>query len=442
MVTNTALSAIIPGDGAFGGGGASGSFGDAASSGTSGAGVSNAEASVKSATGPKYSYLKFPLNLGEGKDANGTNARYPHFMVFYINVNTKSSLGKDASQTVAIDLTQRTAGVGVAQTGTVGGTTIQGTANATGQINTTTLGAFVGGIAGAAAVGPLGALGGAAIGAGVGAIAGSEAVSEGVTKFGNSVKDAIPDTFKSSKKRLLTAIMLPMPNNVSSNTTATYVESGIGGIAGTLFQGVANGQAGKGLQDAGAALVQQAPKHVLVGLGAGVGKVIAKASGADSGASMAAGAVAGFASSENFKDVLSKLSGLAENPRSEQVFRAVQPRTYTFEWLLAPRSQAESIYLYNIIQTFKARMLPELDANNTFLIMPDEWDITYNYKDSENIQMGKIATSVLTSVNVNYTPHGYFTAFAGTGNPVMIHLSLNFTEVEPLLRNMIETMGF
>lgn len=351
-----------------------------------------------------YKLLKFPTYISSN--------RYPHYMMIYINVNSKSTLGKKNDGSVVIIDSTKTAGQGV---GVVGTST--GTANT--MINSI-----------------------------------NEASAEGsemkpsLSTSDAGIKSILPDRFKSSKKRLLKAIMLPMPSKVMSSVSTEYATSGIGGILGAAMADIGNGQGTKALKDVAGGIVQNLPKHLVQIGGATIGALVGRAAQSSQLGTAAAFAVGATAVDNGFQDVMAKLSGLATNPRSEQIFKSVGPRRFQFDWLFAPKSAAESKNIQEIIMLLKSRMLPELDttsgavtSNGAFLIMPDEFDIEYMYYENENKSIGRIATSVLTDLHVDYSPMGSFSAFSGTGNAVMIQLSLQFTEVEPLIRNMAE-MGF
>ena len=86
-------------------------------------------------------------------------------------------------------------------------------------------------------------------------------------------------------------------------------------------------------------------------------------------------------------------------------------------------------------------MAPELRGDfNRFLTLPSTFDIHYMFqsedgKASENDFYNRIATCVLKTVNVDYTPGGV-KSFAD-GAPTQITMSLNFMETELLTKERI-----
>lgn len=307
--------------------------------------------------------------------------QYPHYMIYYINVNSRSKIKQNivpadqvAKNTAGASFSGSTTAVGIFNTGIQTGNTI--TDAATSGINA------VGGMFGA-------------------------------TPLTNRLKaPLLPTNTTPSYKRLKTAICLPMPNSVVSNSTAKYEEATLGSI-GAMLASAASGQAG-GTTAIGA----QALAH---------------------GAIQAAATLAGE-SRESATAILDKMMGAVINKRAEQIFRSIDFRQYQFNYLFVPKNEVESMTVNDIIKMFRANMHPELNeqGDNAILLMPSEFDIEFRYRTGQNTTIPKIATCCLREVKVNYTPIGEFIAFEGTPNPVAIVLELLFQELEPIYRGMID----
>ena len=135
---------------------------------------------------------------------------------------------------------------------------------------------------------------------------------------------------------------------------------------------------------------------------------------------------------------LSSASGLAANPKKEQVFKNVDFRTFSFEYSFFPRNSDESNKIKEIIKMFKLHMHPEYKDSNGFLfIYPSEFDITYYINGVENMNLNRHTSCVLTDMNVNYTPNSMFNAFEN-GMPTQINISLTFKELSILTKKDIE----
>lgn len=369
-------------------------------------------------TNKQYSILQWPPDLGD--------TRYPHYVTFYINVNSKSSIATDNNTSTITDLSKKS-------TATYGYGGTSGNTSTTKQTTTTS------------------------------EIPADDGTFEGkISQIGEIIKQAAGEfagKFSSSYKRLHTAIILPMPQTVQQNFSAAYNEVDIG-VMGSMIRDI---WAGEGVLDASkkamASAVQSAPRAVLDVAGGSIGSLIGAAisktgaKGAGGAAGAAVGAAAAAASSRSVGEMFSKMSGLARNPKSEQIFDRIQTRTFDFTWIFAPRSKSEYESVKEIIKTFKIHMHPELNdkstgaAGDNFLIMPSEFDIEYRISAHENEEIGRVGTCVLTDVSVNYTPQNAYTPIVDEdGNPTgmlpLIHLSIRFKEVEPLVRNKIEKNGF
>ena len=90
---------------------------------------------------------------------------------------------------------------------------------------------------------------------------------------------------------------------------------------------------------------------------------------------------------------------------------------------------------------FRFHMLPELKGSNSrYMTLPSTFDIHYMYQwdvdtAHENNFYSKIATCVLNSVEVDYTP-GAVKSFKD-GSPTQITMNLSFQETEMLTKQHI-----
>jgi len=134
---------------------------------------------------------------------------------------------------------------------------------------------------------------------------------------------------------------------------------------------------------------------------------------------------------------VSAATGLAANPRKEQVFKGVDFRTFAFEYQFFPRDSKEATNVMNIIKALKIHMHPEFKDSNKFLyIYPSEFDITYYTNGSENLHLHRHTSCVLTELAVNYTPNAAFTTFEN-GMPTQINVTMNFRELSLMDKDKI-----
>lgn len=327
---------------------------------------------------------QYPDDLYTNQGEYGGN-----YVVFYINVAEDSRILKTASERTvdSKDVPSRLRGDAVDQQAT-GATTVIG-----GAITTALPGAAAGAVAGAKG-GIRGVTKGALKGGALGAIPG--ALGAG------AVVDATKDEngkarMARQQKRLEKAIALHVPNQLNIRYGMNY------DVADTL-----KGQLAE----------------------SGVADSMLKAGGT-------AAVVAALTKGPN-AELLSAQSGLASNPKKENLFKSVDFRTFTFEYQFFPRSAQEAEYVQNIIYEFKYHMHPEYKDDNNFLfIYPSEFDIFYYNNGQENLHLHRHTSCVLTEMNVNYTPNALFNTFAG-GMPTQINIQMTFKELAILTKDQIQ----
>lgn len=131
-------------------------------------------------------------------------------------------------------------------------------------------------------------------------------------------------------------------------------------------------------------------------------------------------------------------SGLAANPKKEQVFKGVDFRTFQINYQFFPKDEKEAKNVQNIIHAFKYHMHPEFKSPDGFLyIYPSEFDIVYYTGNQENLNLHKHTSCVLKDMNVNYTPQGQFNAFPD-GTPMQINIDMTFIELALVTKEKIK----
>jgi len=328
----------------------------------------------------------YPDDLMDPNGQYGSN-----YVVFYINIANDSKLTRDPSVNIVEDDTPRDRGELIAQVG-----------------NNEQLGQILSGAS------PI--LGSAILG---GRILSEPIKTTGGISLGVTGVKSQASNFTAQTKRLKTAIALHMPNQMGIRYAVNYdeVDTLLGSVIGTGVAGSAETanaikqalQKGGGLDDV---------TDILTGRGG-------------------AGAAA-LGLSVPGTELAQKLTGLAPNPRREQVFRNVDFRTFQLDYQFFPRSKEEADNVKNIIKEFKLHMHPEYKDTNAFLyVYPSEFDIFYYHGTQENLNVHRHTSCVLTEMNVNYTPQGRFNAF-DDGTPAQINMVLTFKELAPLTKERIQ----
>ena len=310
-----------------------------------------------------------------------------NYVIFYINVAVDSKLLKDPTVQTVDDNTPRDNGDLTALSN---------------KYNTGVGGA----IATPAAVGIGGAL-----------LAGDKkaALKAGaVAAVGAGALQSVASTFSGQKKRLATAIALHTPNTMSTTYSVNYDEEPTDIYAMGLAAAGGTAALGKAVEQKGMSNVAKDVVNATAAAGLAVGLKLPGTEG------------------------ISKITGLAPNPRKEQIFKHVNFRTFSFDYQFYPRDQKEAENVLNIIYQFKLHMHPEFkDANNFLYIYPSEFDIFYYNNGQENMNVNRHTSCVLTDMVVNYSPNGQFTAFAN-GMPTQINVTLTFKELATLTKEKIQ----
>lgn len=324
-------------------------------------------------------------------DLMASDGRYGgNYVIFYINVAVDSKLAKTLSEDQFVkEIAPRDRGDLIGQ-----------------KLSTNQL---IGAVATANAIG--GAIGGGLLSGNVGGAAKGVAASAIPTVGLGITAKMAPDATR-SQRRLKTAIALHIPNQLNIRYGVQW------GDEDTATLAMAGAAVQEGLEIS-KALQGKSNNSDVRGVGAGI-----IANMALSKAPMAAG--------------VSAATGLAANPKKEQVFKGVDFRTFSFEYQFFPRDEKEAAAVLAIIQEFKYHMHPEFkDGNNFVYIYPSEFDISYYQGGVENLNLHRHTSCVLDNLTVNYTPNGVFTSFAN-GMPTQINVQMSFRELALLTKDKVK----
>jgi hypothetical protein len=377
-----------------------------------------------------------PLRALEGSEFESNILRYPedvgnfdkaHYMVFYIrqqnDTQYKRSLASSDDVINGNSLGRVMTDVPlVGNLGTnLGGSLLNKINSGLSALNGATGGAL-GGLTGSIS----GALGGiqsginnlfgqkASIPAGD-AAATTKILSENVAKITNN-------SFIKKTSLTTDAIAMYMPDTLMYTHSQSYDQVGMGGeLAGQVLA------AGKGA-------LEDFKKEGALSAAGGLfksGGLIAAQEGIDKvGSALGASNTARVAGAA--------ILGAVRNPMLEMIYSSPNFRTFQFDFSFYPRNEKEALEVQRIIERFRFHQAPEFRKETQgFLIPPSEFDIRFYYGGGQNPNIPKIATCVLTSIDVNYAPNGFSAyeipgenqpSLGRTGMPVAITMNLQFTE--------------
>ena len=223
---------------------------------------------------------------------------------------------------------------------------------------------------------------------------------------------------------------LYMPSALASTDGAQWGAEGLGAVGNMIKVGLR-----------GSGTVDSMLKDALGGVAADIGK--AAALGAGAYAAGAAGAIGAAAMLGGVGNGLRAAGRFVSNPYEEQLFNGIGFREFSFEFALAPASEAEGEQITNIIKMFRKNSRPNFVGGalgEGLYTFPNEFAIKF-FKNSgghyiENEHLPRIHNCVCTNVSTNFAPEGFWVALSD-GRPVSYVLSLSFTETKKLTQQDI-----
>jgi hypothetical protein len=154
-------------------------------------------------------------------------------------------------------------------------------------------------------------------------------------------------------------------------------------------------------------------------------------------------------------------AGKILNPYHEQIFKGLEPRSFSAKYKLVPRNQIEQRSIYNIIKKLRMNALPNYsrqgltkenqdNPNNLLSSLGDRWlttpnvcDVRFMFEGADEIfHLPKLKPMIITGISTNYTPDGAWvthltendrqdtTTRRLTPAPAAIEIVLSFHEVE------------
>ena len=262
----------------------------------------------------------------------------------------------------------------------------------------------------------------------------SKAGAIGDAVLGAAIGAAVADYAQKKKmKRLKRCIALHMPTDLSIKYGVSYEDES---MAGTLAMGMTL-QSGVDYVSGNSPSSSAQAKDEKASAGV-VDSVRSAIKGAISNTAVLAYGTGLALQTPGIGRFLAKRSGLQANPKREQLFKNVDFRTFSFQYQFFPRSAEEARAVQNIISEFKLHMHPEFKDSNEFLyLVPSEFDIFYYNNGTENMNLHRHTSCVLTDISIQYTPQGIYSSFPG-GHPTQINMVLTFKELALLTKEDIK----
>ena len=152
--------------------------------------------------------------------------------------------------------------------------------------------------------------------------------------------------------------------------------------------------------------------------------------------------IAGAAAGAN--RLLTRQTGAIMNPNMELLFDSPQMRTFTFSFLLSPRSKKEAGDIVKIIRFFKQGMAPIRSKSRLFLRSPHTFRLAYKYRErtpslgaeknnpaTDHKFLNKFKECAMNGFGVDYTPNGQYSTYED-GSMTAYQITMNFQEIAPI----------
>ena len=152
--------------------------------------------------------------------------------------------------------------------------------------------------------------------------------------------------------------------------------------------------------------------------------------------------IAGAAAGAN--RLLTRQTGAIMNPNMELLFDSPQMRTFTFSFLLSPRSKKEAGDIVKIIRFFKQGMAPIRSKSRLFLRSPHTFRLAYKYRErtpslgaeknnpaTDHKFLNKFKECAMNGFGVDYTPNGQYSTYED-GSMTAYQVTMNFQEIAPI----------
>ena len=170
------------------------------------------------------------------------------------------------------------------------------------------------------------------------------------------------------------------------------------------------------------------------GVEAGIDELSAQVSKVAGGSgevgSALAATIAGMASGAG--SLLTRATGAVMNPNMELLFTGPNLRTFSFQFLLAPRNDKEAKTVIKILRFFKQGMSPIRSKSRLFLKTPHTFRLSYrNSRGKQHKYLNKFKECALQSFGVNYAPNGSYSTY-DDGIMTAYQMSMTYSELTPI----------
>ena len=242
----------------------------------------------------------------------------------------------------------------------------------------------------------------------------------------NEINEQMGQTTNSVKRaptiRLTKSIAMYMPAQVSASQSLEYSEADIGGLAAIVDQFGTGFQKQGSFEDAYRSVVES-------GKFTDQAEILLK----NTLDTVAPGA----------KAIAEISAGKVISNRLETVFKGMGKRSFSFNFVMMPKSENEANIAKAIVENFRFYSAPSFEGDQSssrVFVVPATFDIEYRLNQGiKNSYLNRISTCVLKKVDVSYGGDRvqFFRPNVEGAPPVQTSISLEFQELEVITRERI-----
>ena len=132
------------------------------------------------------------------------------------------------------------------------------------------------------------------------------------------------------------------------------------------------------------------------------------------------------------QQLLTRTTGAIANPNMELLFNGPDLRTFSFQFMLAPRDKTEAKEVIRILRFFKQGMAPIRTKARLFMKSPHTFRLSYhNAKGDQHKYLNKFKECALAGFGVNYTPNGNYSTYED-GVMTAYQMTMTYRELKPI----------
>jgi hypothetical protein len=216
------------------------------------------------------------------------------------------------------------------------------------------------------------------------------------------------------KGRTIGTVVLPIPGGIQDSQAVTW-----GGQTMTPLD--------MALANVALTTVEKGPGEGVSEVGRQANKI---AEGFGDNKKALAAVIAGMASGG--AQLLTRTTGAISNPNMELLFGGPNLRTFSFQYLLAPRDKKEADTVIKILRFFKQGMAPIRTKSRLFMKSPHTFKLSYRNSEGEQHKfLNKFKECALQSLGVDYAPNGQYSTYQD-GVMTAYQMTMTYTELNPV----------